>query len=115
MQMEYLDMVVNETLRMFPIAGRLERVCKKDVEIHGVTIPKGTTVLVPLFVLHNNPELWPEPEEFRPERYKTLEMRHLPHPFWCLQVLTTLIIGVKWVTMRPFTCISFYCLKDFSL
>uniref|UniRef100_A0A8B9YAR8 unspecific monooxygenase n=1 Tax=Bos mutus grunniens TaxID=30521 RepID=A0A8B9YAR8_BOSMU len=68
-QMEYLDMVVNETLRMFPIAGRLERVCKKDVEIHGVTIPKGTTVLVPLFVLHNNPELWPEPEEFRPERF----------------------------------------------
>ena len=65
-------MVVNETLRMFPIAGRLERVCKKDVEIHGVSIPKGTTVVVPLFILHNNPEHWPEPEEFQPERYKTL-------------------------------------------
>ena len=69
--MEYLDMVVNETLRMFPIAIRLERFCKKDVEIHGVSIPKGITVTVPISVLHRDPQLWPEPEEFRPERYKS--------------------------------------------
>ncbi|XP_065779909.1 cytochrome P450 3A24 isoform X1 [Muntiacus reevesi] len=68
-QMEYLDMVVNETLRMFPIAVRLERFCKKDVEIHGVSIPKGMTVTVPISVLHRDPQLWPEPEEFRPERF----------------------------------------------
>ncbi|KAM9210120.1 cytochrome P450 3A8-like [Dugong dugon] len=69
LQMEYLDMVVNETLRIFPIIGRLERVCKKDVEINGVIIPKGTVVIVPVFVLHRDPELWPEPEKFLPERF----------------------------------------------
>ncbi|XP_060029338.1 cytochrome P450 3A12-like isoform X3 [Erinaceus europaeus] len=69
MQMEYLDMVVNETLRLYPIAGRLERVCKKDVEISGVLIPKGTVVMMPLFVLHKDPSLWTEPEEFHPERF----------------------------------------------
>ncbi|XP_057551880.1 cytochrome P450 3A24 [Hippopotamus amphibius kiboko] len=68
-QMEYLDMVLNEALRLYPIAVRLDRVCKKDVEIHGVFIPKGTAVTVPIFVLHKDPELWPEPEEFRPERF----------------------------------------------
>ncbi|KAB1263707.1 Cytochrome P450 3A12 [Camelus dromedarius] len=68
-QMEYLDMVVNEILRLFSIAGRLERACKKDVEIKGVFIPKGTVVMVPVFALHRDPELWPEPEEFRPERF----------------------------------------------
>ncbi|ELK30988.1 PREDICTED: cytochrome P450 3A12 [Myotis davidii] len=68
-QMEYLDMVMNESLRLFPIAGRLERFCKKDVEVNGVFIPKGTLVMVPSFVLHLDPTHWPEPEEFRPERF----------------------------------------------
>ncbi|XP_036165857.1 cytochrome P450 3A19-like isoform X2 [Myotis myotis] len=68
-QMEYLDMVMNESLRLFPIAGRLERVCKKDVEINGVFIPKGTVVMVPSYVLHLDPTYWTEPEEFHPERF----------------------------------------------
>ncbi|CAM4520056.1 cytochrome P450 3A9-like [Lepidochelys kempii] len=69
MQMEYLDMAVNEVLRLFPLGGRLERVCKKDVEINGLTIPKDTVVMIPPSVLHRIPEYWPEPEEFRPERF----------------------------------------------
>uniref|UniRef100_G1LCJ9 unspecific monooxygenase n=1 Tax=Ailuropoda melanoleuca TaxID=9646 RepID=G1LCJ9_AILME len=68
-QMEYMDMVLNESLRLYPIAGRLERMCKKDVEISGVFIPKGTLVIVPTFSLHRDLDLWPEPEEFRPERF----------------------------------------------
>lgn len=68
-QMEYLDMVLNESLRLFPVLSRLERVCKKDVEINGVFIPKGTVVVVPSFILHRDPEYWSEPEEFRPERF----------------------------------------------
>ncbi|XP_047569459.1 cytochrome P450 3A12 isoform X2 [Lutra lutra] len=68
-QMEYLDMVLNETLRLYTIGGRLERICKKDVEISGVFIPKGTVVMVPVFTLHRDQDLWPEPEEFRPERF----------------------------------------------
>ncbi|NXW59645.1 CP3A9 protein, partial [Eurystomus gularis] len=69
MQLEYLDMTVSETLRLFPIGGRLERTCKRDVEINGVTIPKGTIVMIPPYTLHHNPEYWPNPEEFRPERF----------------------------------------------
>ncbi|XP_062944439.1 cytochrome P450 3A4-like isoform X2 [Cynocephalus volans] len=68
-RMEYLDMVVNESLRLFPIAGRLMRVCKKDVEVNGVFIPKGVMVMIPIFALHRDPKYWTEPEEFRPERF----------------------------------------------
>ncbi|XP_074960951.1 cytochrome P450 3A29-like [Phalacrocorax aristotelis] len=69
MQMEYLDMVVNESLRLFPPGGRIERVCKKTVELNGVTIPKGMVVMIPAYVLHRDPAYWPEPDEFRPERF----------------------------------------------
>ncbi|XP_022059754.1 cytochrome P450 3A27-like [Acanthochromis polyacanthus] len=69
MQMEYLDMVVNESMRLYPIANRLERMSKTSVEVNGVTIPKGTTVMIPVYALHRDPSLWPEPEAFKPERF----------------------------------------------
>uniref|UniRef100_A0A3Q3JAZ9 Cytochrome P450 3A n=1 Tax=Monopterus albus TaxID=43700 RepID=A0A3Q3JAZ9_MONAL len=69
MQMEYLDMVVNESARLYPIGSRLERVAKSSVEVNGVTIPKGTTVIIPVYTLHHDPALWSEPEAFKPERF----------------------------------------------
>ncbi|XP_075053322.1 cytochrome P450 3A29-like isoform X2 [Mixophyes fleayi] len=69
MQMEYLDMVISENLRLYPAAGRIERVCKKTTEINGVTIPAGVVTVIPAFVLHRDPDIWPDPEEFRPERF----------------------------------------------
>ncbi|XP_042264058.1 cytochrome P450 3A27-like [Thunnus maccoyii] len=69
MQMEYLNMVVNESMRLYPIANRLERMAKASVEVNGVTIPKGTTIMVPVYTLHRDPALWPEPDAFKPERF----------------------------------------------
>lgn len=69
MQMEYLDMVLNESMRLYPIANRLERMSKSSVEINGVTIPKGTVITVPVYTLHRDPTLWSEPDAFKPERY----------------------------------------------
>ncbi|XP_060696315.1 cytochrome P450 3A19-like [Hemiscyllium ocellatum] len=54
---------------MFPPDPRIDRVCKKDVQLNGVTVPKGTVVMVPAYVLHHDPKYWSEPEEFRPERF----------------------------------------------
>ncbi|XP_068593512.1 cytochrome P450 3A40-like [Cebidichthys violaceus] len=69
MQMEYLDSVINESLRLYPIAPRLERVAKATVEINGLVIPKDMVVMVPIWPLHRDAGLWPEPEEFKPERF----------------------------------------------
>ncbi|XP_075827142.1 cytochrome P450 3A11-like [Microtus pennsylvanicus] len=69
MEMEYLDMVLNETLRLYPFGLRLDRFCKQDVEIDGVHVPKGSVVIIPVYALHHDPQYWPEPAEFRPERF----------------------------------------------
>ncbi|XP_073499277.1 cytochrome P450 3A29-like isoform X1 [Phyllobates terribilis] len=79
-QMEYLDMVLYETLRLYPAAGRLERVCKTTTEINGVTIPKDMVTVIPVFVLHRDPELWPDSEDFRPERFSK-ENRETQDPY----------------------------------
>ncbi|XP_075890945.1 cytochrome P450 3A40-like [Nelusetta ayraudi] len=69
MEMEYLDAVINESLRLYPIASRLERVAKENIEINGLVIPKGMVVMVPTWPMHKDPSLWPNPEEFKPERF----------------------------------------------
>lgn len=54
--------------RLYPSIPRLERVAKETVKISEITIPKGMLVMVPVYALHRDPELWPEPEEFKPDR-----------------------------------------------
>lgn len=77
MEMEYLDSVINESLRLFPIASRLERVAKATVEINGLVIPKNMVVLMPTWPMHRDPEVWPEPEKFKPERYKNNKFKKI--------------------------------------
>lgn len=67
---EYLRMVINEVLRLYPsvITGCL-RIAYEDVTIDGVTVKKDWTIAVNASVIHNDPDYWPEPEKFDPERF----------------------------------------------
>uniref|UniRef100_A0A7M4FGF0 Uncharacterized protein n=1 Tax=Crocodylus porosus TaxID=8502 RepID=A0A7M4FGF0_CROPO len=57
MQMEYLDMVVNESVKLFPPSGWLERACKKTIVTNGATFPKGTVTMIQAYMLHHDPKL----------------------------------------------------------
>ncbi|CAO2630625.1 Cytochrome P450 3A11 [Lemmus lemmus] len=69
LEMEYLDMVLNETLRLYPISSRIVRTCNQDVETDGMFVPKKSRVVIPVYALHHDPQYWSEPEKFCPERF----------------------------------------------
>ncbi|CAF1188947.1 unnamed protein product [Adineta steineri] len=72
-QLQYLDMVINETLRMYPPFIRFDRVASKDYQLGNYLIPKGTIINVPVYPIHHDSEVWPEPEKFIPERFLPAE------------------------------------------
>lgn len=76
----YLDMVIAETLRMYPPAFRFTREAAQDCEVLGQRIPAGTVVEMAVGALHHDPEHWPHPEVFDPERF-TAEARRYRRPF----------------------------------
>ncbi|XP_013396133.1 cytochrome P450 3A24 [Lingula anatina] len=67
--LQYLDQVMSETLRMYPLGFVLDRVPNQDTTVKGMIIPKGTGVIVPVYAIHFDPELYPDPEKFDPERF----------------------------------------------
>ncbi|KAL3194379.1 hypothetical protein MRX96_046117 [Rhipicephalus microplus] len=62
---------ISETLRILPIASRLERCGYEDYVLGdtGIKLPKGCTVYIPVYALHHDPEFFPDPESFKPERF----------------------------------------------
>ncbi|XP_054845905.1 cytochrome P450 4V2 [Eublepharis macularius] len=68
-KLRYLECVIKEALRLFPSVPFFARTLNEEYYIRGYKIPKGTDVLIGVFALHRDPEVFPEPEEFRPERF----------------------------------------------
>ncbi len=65
---EYLDAVVKETLRIRPVIFSSGRLLKEPVEIGGYLLPAGITVNPGIGLVHQNAELYPDPEKFDPDR-----------------------------------------------
>lgn len=68
-RMVLLDAVVKETLRMFPSVPVIIRETNEDLVVNGYTVPKNTSVGITIYWLHNDKELWPNPEVFDPKRF----------------------------------------------
>jgi len=66
---EYLEAVVKETLRVRPVVVDVARRLTRETQVAGYRLPAGTLVLPAIAVIHARPDLYPSPEEFRPERF----------------------------------------------
>jgi cytochrome P450 len=70
--MKYLTKVMQETLRLYAVIPNLTRYSNEEMEFKetGVKIPKGSNILIPLFLINRDPEIWENPNDFIPERFE---------------------------------------------
>nr|XP_043620979.1 cytochrome P450 81Q32-like [Erigeron canadensis] len=70
----YLGCVVKETMRLYPIVPTLQpHESSEDCVVQGYNIPKGTVLIVNQWGIHHDPNLWSDPESFKPERFEGTE------------------------------------------
>jgi cytochrome P450 len=76
-RLDYARSIIEETLRLYPPVPILSRQAKSAITVGGVEVEKAGLIVVSPWTLHRCPDLWPEPERFRPERF----MGERPKPY----------------------------------
>lgn len=73
-------MVVSETLRMYPILPFLDRVATDTYKVPNsdLIIEKGTPIYISMLGMHYDPEYFPNPDKFDPERFSEENKRNIP-------------------------------------
>ncbi|XP_055714130.1 probable cytochrome P450 6a23 [Phlebotomus papatasi] len=71
MDMTYLEQVVNETLRKYPVLASLLRICTEEYKMpnSNVTIKPGMRTFIPIYGFHHDPQYYPNPDKFDPDRF----------------------------------------------
>ncbi|KDP45416.1 hypothetical protein JCGZ_09665 [Jatropha curcas] len=72
-KLPYLQSIINETLRLYPVAPFLvPHESSDDCTIGGYYVPRGTMLLVNAWAIHRDPTVWSDPTKFKPERFEGL-------------------------------------------
>lgn len=84
--MTYLEQCINETLRKYPVVVALQRCSIKEYKIPGtdVVLPAGQPITIPVYGIHWDEDIYPNPAKFDPDRFTAEEiakrhpMAHIP-------------------------------------
>jgi cytochrome P450 len=65
----YASHFFSETLRLYPPAWAIGRMAVEELELDGYRIPRKSIILLSPYTMHRDPRWWPDPDQFRPERW----------------------------------------------
>ncbi|MPZ00430.1 MAG: cytochrome P450, partial [Actinophytocola sp.] len=68
-KLEWTSAVLSESMRLYPPAWMIEREARDADELDGIPVPAGSIVATPPYLVHRNPDHWPNPEGFDPHRF----------------------------------------------
>ena len=81
----YMQQVLHETLRLYPAAYLFAREAVTDDTLDGYLIPAKTLIFITPYITHRDPNYWPDPERFDPQRFTPENIasrpRHIYYPF----------------------------------
>ncbi|CAG9827797.1 unnamed protein product [Diabrotica balteata] len=120
--MKYMDMVVSETLRKWPAMPTLERCCSKPYTIKPVLPEEKPVQLIPgdvihlvIYAIHHDPELFPDPETFDPERFNEENKGNIkPYSYMPFGLGPRNCIGLRFALLET-KILFFYILKYFKI
>lgn len=115
--MKFLNMVVCESLRKYPVIPFIQRKCVKDYFIPetGVVLEKGTPIIIPTHWLHYNPLFFNEPHKYDPERFNDENMSMIdPYIYLPFSTGPRVCLGKRFALMSIKVCII-YLIKHFKV
>ncbi|KAK3908479.1 Cytochrome P450 4g15 [Frankliniella fusca] len=70
LEMKYLERCISETMRLYPPVPLIARHATENIQLKsGYVIPEGTSIVISQYLLHRDPETFPNPEEFNPDNF----------------------------------------------
>ncbi|KAF5271173.1 hypothetical protein FQR65_LT17688 [Abscondita terminalis] len=121
-KMKYMDMVVSETLRKWPPGFQTDRICAKDYMIEPehpwekpLLIEKDTMVIIPVVGVHHDPEYYPNPEVFDPERFNDDNKHNIkPYSYLPFGIGPRICIASRFALMEN-KALMFHLLSKFEI
>ncbi|XP_045780271.1 uncharacterized protein LOC123877512 [Maniola jurtina] len=106
-QLVYLEAVLKETVRMYPLAPIMARKLDQDIKLRNYTLSNGRTCMLSAYGLHRHPMWGPDCEEFKPERWLNFEtLPQCPTAFSGFGMGRRLCIGKTYAMMSMKTTLA---------
>ncbi|XP_053951793.1 cytochrome P450 4d2-like isoform X2 [Anastrepha ludens] len=77
--LKYLDCTIKESLRLFPSVPSIGRETTEDVQLGDIVLPAKTNITLSLFMILRDPDYFPDPEAFKPERFNSESDAKISH------------------------------------